>query len=251
MHSKNYFIANWKMNGDAKDLQNISKVEKYLKMKKNIEELECVFCLPFTLLGFAKSHFKNSQIKFGSQDLSCKTADYGAFTGSISAQMIKNLGCKYTILGHSEVRSEGDTDKLIDKKIRFAIQKKLKVILCVGESLKEFKNKKSFGKVKRQIYLALNNNRKSLNNITIAYEPIWSIGTGIVPNDDYLKNFFIKINDFVKKKFKKKIPILYGGSVSHKNISNFKKIDLCKGFLIGGASLKSKNFIDIIKNYYN
>ena len=249
MHSKKYFIANWKMNGEPKDLGRIYKIEKFLKISKKKFNLNCIFCLPFTLLGLINKK-KISVIKIGSQDISASSIDFGSFTGSVSAKMVQQLGCRYTIIGHSEIRNKGEKDKDINKKIGFASSKNLKAVLCVGETLNEFKNKKSFKKVKSQIYSALKDNRKNLGSIVIAYEPIWSIGTGIIPKKVYLDNFFKKIKNFIRKDFKKNIPILYGGSVSSKNISSLKNIDCCDGFLIGGASLKAQNFIDIIKKYY-
>ena len=105
--------------------------------------------------------------------------------------------------------------------------------------------------MKTQIKKALVGNKSKLSKIIIAYEPIWSIGTGLIPNSVYLDGFFKKIKLFTQKEYKKNIPLLYGGSVSSKNIQNFKNIHSCSGFLIGGASLKSKDYIDIIKKYYN
>ena len=250
MYSKKYFIANWKMNGEPKDLDRIYKIEKFLKNFKKKFNLNCIFCLPFTLLGLINNK-KISVIKIGSQNITASSIDYGAFTGSVSAKMVRQLGCKYAIIGHSEIRNEGETSKDINKKIEFASTKNLKVILCVGETLNEFKNKKSFNKVKSQIYSAFKDNQRHLGNIVIAYEPIWSIGTGIIPKKVYLDSFFKKIKDLIRKDFKKNVPVLYGGSVSSKNISSLKNIDCCDGFLIGGASLKTQNFIDIIKKYYN
>ena len=251
MHSKKYFIANWKMNGLKKDLNQILKVENFLKKKVNPASLNCIFCLPYTILGLTVAILKLSKIKVGSQDLSSEPFDFGAFTGQISSKMLKDLNCKYTIIGHSEKRSFGDSDQEINIKINMAVKNNLKVILCVGENLNEYKNKNSFTKVKRQLYYALNKNRKHLNNIIIAYEPIWSIGTGVIPNNNYLNSFFYKIKKYLNNEFKFNALLLYGGSVSSKNIKDLKKLNLCDGFLIGGASLKSKNFIDIIKNYYN
>ena len=232
-----------------KTLTGYIKLKNFLKILKKKINLNCIFCLPFTLLGLI-NHKKISVIKIGSQNIAASSIDYGAFTGSVSAKMVKELGCKYTIVGHSEIRNEGEKEKDINKKINFASSKNLKAILCVGETLNEFKNKKSFNKVKNQIYSAFKNNKKNLENVVIAYEPIWSIGTGIIPKEAYLNNFFKKIKNLIRKDFKKNIPVLYGGSVSSKNISSLKNIDCCDGFLIGGASLKTQNFIDIIKKYY-
>ncbi len=251
MHLKKYFIANWKMNGLKKDLNQVENVEKFLLKNKTLGNLKCVFCIPYTLLGFASCKLILKKVILGAQNISKKQTDIGAFTGCISPYMIKNFDGKFTIIGHSEIRSEGETDKDINLKIALAAKRGLKVILCVGDTLKDFKNKNSLKIVKKQLNLCLKNNKKYLKNILIAYEPIWSIGTGVIAQNIYLEDFLFKLKKYLKLKFKKNIPLLYGGSVSSKNIHDLKKLDLCDGFLIGGASLKSKNFIDIIKNYYN
>ncbi len=251
MHSKKYFIANWKMHGLKADLKQISIIDNFLRNKNKFRSFNCTFCLPYTILAIALTRYNFRKINIGAQDVSNQSLDFGPHTGQISSKMLKDLNCKYTIIGHSEKRFNGDTDHDVNIKIRTAVKNNLKVILCVGESLKEFKNKKSFTKVKKQLNLNLTNNKKILKNIIIAYEPIWSIGTGIIPSNDYLNSFFYKIKDFLKSKFKIKASVIYGGSVSPTNIDDLKKINLCDGFLIGGSSLKHKNFIDIIKKYYN
>ena len=161
--------------------------------------------------------------------------------------MLKNVGAKYVILGHSENRQEGENDKLINLKIKSAIKAGLKVIFCIGETLKEKKKKKTNQVLARQISngLKLINNK---SNIIIAYEPVWSIGTGVIPKSEDLK----KSVSFIKSKFRKKSPkVLYGGSVNTNTITELKNISMIDGFLIGGASQDSKKFIDIIKKTYN
>ena len=251
MHSKKYFIANWKMNGLRADLNQISILDKFLKKKNNFSRLKCIFCIPYTILGLAIINLNLKKIKIGAQDVSKDKFDFGPCTGQISSRMLKDLNCKFTIVGHSEKRSNGDTDEDISQKIEMAVKNNLNVILCVGENLQDYKNNKSLNKVKKQLYLNLKKNKKYLKNIIIAYEPIWSIGTGIIPKNTYLKNFISQIKKYLKKEFNIEVPVIYGGSVSSKNINELKNINLCDGFLIGGASLKYKNFIDIIKKYYN
>ena len=207
--------------------------------------------MPYTLLGLAKSRFDLKKINLGAQNFSVQDINSGPYTGSISINMLKDLKCKYVIIGHSELRAKGETNLIIKTKIKYALEKNLKIILCVGENLMQYKANKSFQIVKNQLKLVLPKNKKDLRNIIIAYEPIWSIGTGIIPQNKYLNNFFNKISYYLKKDFKFSISLLYGGSVSSKNIKQFVNINKCNGFLIGGASLKSKNFIDIIKKYYN
>lgn len=253
MHSKKYFIGNWKMNGLKKDLIHLLTVEKFLKKNIKYKAANYIFCIPYTILGFGIFNKKLKIIKLGSQDISKKSSDFGAFTGEVSAKMIKDLNCNYTIIGHSESRAAGDSDRDINLKIKHALDMDFKIIYCVGESIGRFKKKQSLSYVKKQIDLNLKNNlsKTSSKNIILAYEPIWSIGSGLVPDNHYLNNFFFEIKKHLKKKFKADLPILYGGSVSQKNISILKNLKLCNGFLVGGASLKSNNFIDIIKKYYS
>jgi triosephosphate isomerase len=160
--------------------------------------------------------------------------------------MLKNVGAKYVILGHSENRQSGENDKLINQKIKSAIKAGLKIIFCIGESLKEKRSKKTNQVLARQIKNGLQS-IKNKSNLIIAYEPVWSIGTGLIPNPDDL----IKSVSYIKSKFSKKSPkILYGGSVNANNINQLKNISMIDGFLIGGASQDSKKFIDIIKKTY-
>ena len=161
--------------------------------------------------------------------------------------MLKNVGAKYVILGHSENRQSGETDKLINLKIKSAIKSKLKIIFCIGETLSEKRKKRTKQVLSKQIQNGLKS-VKDTSNIILAYEPVWSIGTGLIPKSNDLLNSV----SFIKSKFNKKIPkVLYGGSVNDKNIAQLKDISIIDGFLIGGASQSSKKFIDIIKKTAN
>ena len=235
-----YFIANWKMYGNINSVNTIKNVIKISKSKK-YKKSNIIYCPPYTLINEFVKKTKNSKIKIGAQN--CHTENnYGPHTGEISSKMIKNLGCSYVIIGHSENRKNGDNDRIINLKIRSALKEGLKVIFCIGESLKERKNKQTINVLKRQIKKGLNK-IKNLNKIILAYEPVWSIGTGMVLKNKDLKDQIFKIKKLVPKKVK----ILYGGSVNPKNITNLSTINNISGFLIGGASQNSKKFIDIIK----
>ena len=165
--------------------------------------------------------------------------------------MLKKVGAKYVILGHSENRKSGETNKVIEEKIKSALDAKLNVIFCFGETLNEKRSKKTFSTIRKQILGSIKKNY-NIKNIFFAYEPVWSIGTGKTPNVEELKKTFNYIKNEIKKNFKtRSFPIvLYGGSVNHNNISMFSSISEIDGFLIGGASQSAKKFIDIIKNYY-
>ena len=187
---------------------------------------------------------KNSNIDVGAQNCH-ENENYGAFTGSINSKMLKSVGAKYVIIGHSENRQEGETNKLINNKIKSALKSGLKVIFCIGETLQEKRKKITKKVLKNKLKLGLNK-IKNNKNILIAYEPVWSIGTGLIPKS---KELFETIN-FIKKK-DEKLKVLYGGSVNPKNINELKNINNIDGFLIGGASQDPKKFIDIIKKTYN
>ena len=159
--------------------------------------------------------------------------------------MLKSVGAKYIILGHSENRQSGDTDKLINMKIKNALKANLKIIFCIGETISEKRKKATKRVLEKQIKLGL----KSIRNkkqILIAYEPVWSIGSGIIPKN---KDLSETVN-FIKRKFKNN-KVLYGGSVNSKNIDQLKLVKNIDGYLIGGASQDTKKFIDIIKKTYN
>jgi len=164
--------------------------------------------------------------------------------------MLRSVGAKYTLIGHSDNRGEGDTDSMLKDKVEFALKNNLKVVFCIGENKSEKKNNRTFAVLKKQLTNVLEKKFKK-NNIIVAYEPIWSIGTGKIPSAEELKKTTVHIKKILKNIFKKNSPaVLYGGSVDGTNVEMFKQITEIDGFLIGGASKSSKKFIDIIKNYY-
>ena len=238
-----YFIANWKMFGSLSTLNSLNRVKIFLKNFKKNKFTKIIYCPPNTLIFPMKEKLKNSRIEIGAQNCH-ENENYGAFTGSINPKMLKNIGAKYVIIGHSENRKFGETNKLINLKIKNALKSNLKVIFCVGETLKEKRKKITQKVLNKQIKSGLNKIRNK-NNVIIAYEPVWSIGSGLIPNSIDLS----KTVNFLKKKMVKN-KVLYGGSVNSKNILELRSIKNIDGFLIGGASQNSKKFIDIIKKTY-
>ena len=240
-----YFIANWKMFGNLKSLNTLNKVIKFSKSKE-IKKGRLIYCPPNTLITSFFQKFKNCLIDIGAQNCH-ESDDYGSHTGFVNSKMLKNIGANYVILGHSENRKKGENDKLINLKIKSALKAKLKIIFCIGETLTENKRGKTKSILSKQIRLGLDKVKKK-SHIFVAYEPVWSIGSGKIPKNYELE----KIIKFIKSKFKKKPPkILYGGSVNTQNINDLKKINSLDGFLIGGASQNAKKFIDIVKKTYN
>ena len=249
MTNKILFIANWKMFGDLNSVKSIQSVIN-LSKKKNYKNAKIIYCPPYTLLNNFVIKTRKTNLDVGAQNCHYEI-NTGPFTGSISSTMIKKLGAKYVIIGHSENRSNGETNNLINKKIHSAILNNLNVIFCIGENLFEKKNKKTNKILKKQIAMGLKKIKK-IDKIIFAYEPVWSIGTGKVLTNKELTKQVINIKKIIKNKFKnQKTKIIYGGSVNNQNINNLKQIKEINGFLIGGASQNSKKFIDIIKKTIN
>jgi triosephosphate isomerase (TIM) len=245
-----YFIGNWKMFGEPKSIGILNKINKFVNSDKNNNKYKTIITPPFTLLENFSKLYKNKKTSIGSQN--CYHKDpFSSNTGSISPYMIKSVGAKYTIIGHSDNRAEGDTSKILKDKVNFALKNKLKVIFCIGENKIQKSKKQTFNVLRRQISRVLDK-KLNVNDIIVAYEPIWSIGTGKIPETEDLLKTTKFIKNVLTKIFRnKKIPsVLYGGSVDETNVSQFKNISEIDGFLIGGASKSSKKFIDIIKNYY-
>ena len=244
-----YFIGNWKMFGTSRSIKILNKINSYASKDKKRNKYRIIFTPPYTLLESFSKFFKNKYINIGSQN--CYHKDqFSSNTAAVSPYMIKNIGAQYTLIGHSDNRGEGDTDIMLKNKVKFALKNNLKVIFCIGENKLEKKNKQTFRILKKQLSKVLEKNFNK-NNIIVAYEPIWSIGTGKIPNAKNLSKTIIHIKKVLKKIFRKKSPsVLYGGSVDEKNVQIFNQIKEIDGFLIGGASKSTQKFIEIIKNYY-
>ena len=237
-----YFIANWKMFGDTRSLNFLDKVVTFIKKyKKN--NIKLIYFPPATLINLLSQKFKNTSIDVGAQNC-FHEENHGAYTGQINSFMLKDAGAKYIILGHSENRKLGEDNNLINRKIKSSIKSGLKIIFCIGETLSQ-KNKKNTKKILSQQIIQGLKNVENKKNIIIAYEPVWAIGSGLIPKETEI----FEIVRFIKNKVKGS-KVLYGGSVNSQNINLLKKIDNVDGFLVGGASQNSNNFIDIIKKTF-
>jgi triosephosphate isomerase len=226
MNKTIYFIANWKMNGNHNSIKEIERVFNFFKKNAIYKFKKIIFCPPVNLLGSFSEKIKSRLIDFGTQDISKINISNGPYTGQLSAKMIK-------------------------EKVNIALKNKLKVIFCIGENLSQKNNGISLKVLKKQILSSLDKKKINFDNLIIAYEPIWSIGTGIVPSNSYLDKIYKNLKKFLKEKYKVNTPIMiYGGSVTTDNVATLREISLISGFLIGGASLKSASFIKIIKNYF-
>ena len=244
-----YFIGNWKMFGVPKSINILNKINSFYLKDKNRNKYRVIITPPYTLIESYAKYFKNKKISIGSQNCYQKE-QFSSNTAAVSPFMLRSVGAKYTLVGHSDNRGEGDTDSTLKDKVKYALKNNLKVVFCIGENKFEKKKKKTLSVLKRQLTKVLEKNFNK-NNIIVAYEPIWSIGTGKIPTASELKKTSIHIKNVLESIFKKNSPpVLYGGSVDGSNVKMFKEIKEIDGFLIGGASKSSKKFIDIIKNYY-
>ena len=237
------------MFGIPRSLNILNKINSFNKRDKNRNKYRVIITPPYTLIESYAKYFNNKKISIGSQN--CYQKDlFSSNTAAISPYMLKSVGAKYTLVGHSDNRSEGDTNVMLKAKVEFALKNNLKVVFCIGENKSDKKNKKTFSVLKKQLTKVFEK-KFNKNNIIVAYEPIWSIGTGKIPTVQELKNTTIHIKKVLKNIFKKNSPaVLYGGSVDGNNVEMFKQIREIDGFLIGGASKSSNKFIDIIRNYY-
>lgn len=249
MNRKPMVAGNWKMNKTIHETRDLLKEIKPLV--EGVEDVTVVVCPPFIGLGIAKRELEGNQIHIGAQNMHWETS--GAYTGEVSAGMLKDLA-EYVIIGHSERRAMfGETDETVNKKVLTALANGLKVIMCVGETLEENQAGKTSEVVSRQVKEGLRSVlQDQVKDMTIAYEPVWAIGTGLAATpegaNDVHKNVIRPIlKDLFGKESGNAMLILYGGSVNEKNARElFSQSDI-DGGLIGGASLKSTSFAAIVQ----
>ena len=239
--------GNWKMNMLPNEAMSfITELEPYAKNAK----CEIILCVPYTDLFYSLLTAQNTNIKIGAQNMHWE--EKGAYTGEVSPNMLKCINVEYVIIGHSERRQYfAETDETVNKKIKSALNHGLKPILCVGETLEQRENNMQDAIISNQIKVALKG-IESIENITIAYEPIWAIGTGKVATKEDANNTIKIIRSTVKELYgdnvAQNICILYGGSVKKENAKELFSTSDIDGALIGGASLKVDEFAKIIES---
>jgi triosephosphate isomerase len=238
--------GNWKMNTTVSEA--VKLVGEMRPLLDPISNVEKVVCPPFVSLAAVREILKGSPVKLGAQNMYFE--DKGAFTGEISPLMLTGL-CEYVILGHSERRQYfGETNEIINKKVRAALKAGLKPILCVGESLAQYEAGKTEAVVTDHVVGSLKDIPAS-NNLVIAYEPVWAIGTGKAATSEQANKIIGIVRRIVVKlygdAFAQNLRILYGGSVTADNITELMKQPEIDGGLVGGASLKVDVFSSIVK----
>lgn len=240
--------GNWKMFKTVAEAKTL--VSGLAEKLAGVEGVEIVVCPPFTALSSVAELLKDSNIAVGAQDLFWE--EEGAFTGEVSPLMLKEIGCKYVIIGHSERRQYfGETDEQVNKKAKAALKHGLAPIICVGETLEQHDAGKTETLVASQVEKALAGIEKgNITKVVIAYEPIWAIGTGRSSTGEDANQVVALIRKTIARDFGEdlaaKVRIQYGGSVKPNNIKEFMSQPEIDGALVGGASLKVDSFTSII-----
>lgn len=244
---KKTVIANWKMNPES--LAEALKIVKGIKkVAARTKQVQTIICPPFIYLGDIRKQYRQT----GSQDVSMEIK--GAHTGEVSARMLKKNGADYVILGHSERRAMGETDEIVNKKVQVALNEKLKIILCIGESKRDEEGE-YLNFVKAQLKNSLKQvSRKYLKNILVTYEPVFAIGgkdsQAVSPHEIHQMIIFIRkhLIEHFSDRAAERVPILYGGSVGPLNAREIVEKGEADGLLVGHQSLNPEQFSQIIRS---
>ncbi len=242
--------GNWKMFKTIPEAINLVNIIKAGVHK--VTDCQIVVCPPFTALAAISEQIQDTKIDLGAQDMYFETE--GAFTGEISPLMLKDVRCRYVILGHSERRQIfKETDELINKKVMAALKYNLVPIVCIGETLEEREARHAFEVVKLQFDRSLKNlTQDETERVVIAYEPVWAIGTGKTATPEQAEQMHSYIRRLLNEQYGEavgqKIQIIYGGSVKPDNIAQLIAKPNLDGALVGGASIKAESFIQIVTN---
>ncbi len=240
-------VANWKMNKTRDEAVSFVRDIKNAQLK---DKRKVIIAAPFTLLYTVREELKDTEIFLSAQNMYYE--DKGAFTGEISPIQILDAGAQYVIIGHSERRHIfSESDELISKKLKSAVNHKLIPIFCIGEKLKDREEGNTFNVIERQMREGLSLlNEEDIRNVIFAYEPVWAIGTGVNATPEQAEEVHCYIRNLLEKNYlksdAKNVKILYGGSVTPENASLLMSKEHIDGLLVGGASLKADSFIRII-----
>lgn len=240
---KPFIAANWKMNKTARETEEF--INSFLPMVKDVTDVDILLAPPYTSLSAAEILLKGSNVILAAQNVHFE--ENGAYTGEISAEMLRSAGCTCVIIGHSERRQYFlETDEIVNKKIKTARKHGLDVILCIGESLEEREANKTFEVLDTQLSGSLKD--LPLEGITIAYEPIWAIGTGKTATKEQANEAHANIREWLRKNKEgaDEVRIQYGGSVKPDNIEALMSEPEVDGALVGGAALKPESFAGIV-----
>lgn len=246
---KPMIAGNWKLNKTIAEACELSS--DLSKCLANFEGVDIVIAPVFTTLTAVAETIKNTPIKLAAQN--CYPEETGAFTGEVSPLMLKDAGCEYVIIGHSERRQLMDeTDTFINQKMIKALETGLKPILCIGETLQERENDQMLDILAAQIKGGLDNlSVEQMADVVIAYEPVWAIGTGKTASDEQAQEAHSFIRGLLQGMFTQEVAfatrILYGGSVKPSNVDGLMAMDDIDGALVGGASLKAEDFIRLVR----
>lgn len=232
----------------------LSETESFLQEFINSplpQKADVVLFPPFTSLHLLQKHLSGTNILYGAQNFYFEPK--GAFTGEVSLSMLKDLGCTYVLVGHSERREIfGECDTVVRQKTKAALDAGLIPMVCVGETLDEHQRNETVAKIRRQVQSVLEGlTEAEVGRLLFAYEPIWAIGTGLNASEKDASDGIFAIREVLREGFgvsiSESIRIVYGGSVKPDNISSYMKLDQIDGGLVGGASLKAIGFIDLIE----
>jgi len=246
---KMFVAGNWKMNLDENSSRKL--VEELRIAVGKITDVTMAVCPPFVYLKTVSDVLNGSKIALGGQNMHTETS--GAFTGEVSASMLADTGCEYVIVGHSERRHVfGESDGFISTKVNKALSAGLKPIICVGETLEQRDEGETEKIVSRQVESALEGvDKKDMSSVTIAYEPVWAIGTGRTASPQQAEEVHAMIRSLAGGLFDEEVAaglvIQYGGSVKPENAADLLGQENVDGALVGGASLKAETFVSIIE----
>jgi len=241
--------GNWKMNNLV--AESLALVDDLKNLLEGADGVDIVVCPVFTALYPVAEALKGSNIELGAQN--CYMKESGAYTGEISPQMLKDAGCAWTIIGHSERRQYfNESDGFLNEKLRFALASGLKVMFCIGETLEERESGKMNDVLVRQVTNGLMGlSEANFDNTAIAYEPVWAIGTGVTATPEQAEEAHAFVRGLVQDQFGEgvasKVRIQYGGSVKPDNVASLMANPNVDGSLVGGASLKADSFAEIVK----